>query len=480
MHTAAPTLDASGGGGLVAFALWPDRRVVALRSMLPLLPEGSPTAWVHVAYEGEWQGHPTGGFAFTRDVFGQIVANFEAQANPIPVDFDHEREFMPPPLPARGWVHEMEIRDGTDGLAHLYALVEFGDKAARFVREGGYPFCSGVFDFGAVDRKSGEDIGVEMRSLALCADPFVDGQEPIRLSRRSAALTHGDKMDKFSKESLLKALELLEADEVSLDELMAAAGMAAAQDGGLSAEEPEAPAPAMSDKAAEEEEEIDASDAPPAEPVAASAPEPEAEVALEDDPAAEGEGAAAEMLAQRLMDATGLDPAALLAAIEERLDAVVGALTGALDEDATAPLSAAQAQVEALESTVATLSRELKGYRDAEAKAQREAADAEVAQLIEAGRIPEAKRDFFAHLCLSDRKTFDTVAEALKPVVPLGRHASATETARGEDKSLPEPTKDEVRQYVKTYLSGIPNLTEERATELARAGLKRIAQKRGN
>lgn len=486
MTTMPAHLQTPGGGtGVVAFGLWPERRVVALRSMLPLLPEGAPTTWVHVAYEGEWHGHPTGSFEFTRGVFDQIIANFEAQANPIPLDFDHEREFMPPPLPARGWVHELSIRDDDEGRAHLYAHVEFGDRAAQFVREGGYPFCSGVFDFEATDRKSGDGIGVEMRSLALCADPFVDGQEPIRLSRRSAALTTGETMNKFSKESLQKALDLVEGDELTLEELMALAGAAVAADGGMAEAEPSEPAP-MADKPMEEEEEDDVStaDAPPAEPVAAANPEPEAEVALEDAPADEGEAAAGEMVAQRLMDATGLDAAGLLAAIDERLDAVVEVLSGSLSEDEAAPLSAALSQandkIEALNTTVAALSQELQGFRDEKAKALSRAAEAEVAELVEAGRVPEAKREFFTRLCLSDRATFDTVKESLTPVVPVGAHASATATARGSDKSLPEPTEEEVKAYVKTYLRNVPGLTEERATALARQGLQRIAQKQAH
>lgn len=149
-------------------------RSVLLRGMLPMVREGAAQTWVDVAFEGTWRGHRAGEFSFTREVFEEIVANFRANPNPVPLDYEHATE-MAGPAPAAGWVQGVEVRD-VDGVAHLFALVEFTDEAAQWVREGRYRFSSAVVDFRSRNLQSGEQIGAELLSLALTNVPFIRGQ----------------------------------------------------------------------------------------------------------------------------------------------------------------------------------------------------------------------------------------------------------------------------------------------------------------
>lgn len=139
---------------------------------------------LHIAMEGSWEGHPQGGFKFTSDVFDAMIANFEAQKNPLPIDYEHAA--FPEPgqradTRAAGWIQRLEKRMGADSY-ELWAVVEWTDKAAEMIRAGEYKFCSPAFAFTSTDRKTGADRGPELANVALTNLPFLDGQSPIRLS----------------------------------------------------------------------------------------------------------------------------------------------------------------------------------------------------------------------------------------------------------------------------------------------------------
>lgn len=137
---------------------------------------------LHIAMEGEWQGHPQGAFRFNRDVFEQMVARFEAQANPLPIDYEHKSfDESNPDTRAAGWIQRLELRDGKQG-AELWAVVEWTDAAAKMIRSGEYKYCSPAFALESVDRKTAEETGPELKNVALTNLPFLDGQTPIRLS----------------------------------------------------------------------------------------------------------------------------------------------------------------------------------------------------------------------------------------------------------------------------------------------------------
>lgn len=259
---------------------------------------------------------------------------------------------------------------------------------------------------------------------------------------------------KITKEALAKALDLIEGDELSEEELMAAAHMAAAQDGSL-AEEPEAEEPAEEapmaapeeDPAAmadgEEEDEMPASDVPAGDAVeAADAPEDPAALA-EDMP---GEGDAAAAAVAPLLEATGLDMAGLAAAIQENLDAVASALAGALEAPAAeAPLSSREAELalSARDHTIAALSAKVSDLEAFKATREREDAERDVDTLIEGGLLLGDAREDWVSLRLSNRASFDKMTANLKAVVPLGAHAvGVTPPAQNADESIAIPEGD--------------------------------------
>lgn len=420
-----------------------------LRALYPLISEEAPLVEIHVAMEGSWEGHASGPFELTRAAFAEIVRNFEASPNPIPLDFEHATAFAPE-APACGWVQRLEIRDDADGTAHLWAVAELGEKAAGYVKAGAYRFSSGVFEFGAVDPETGEDVGCVMSSLALTNVPFLRGQTPIQLSRRASSAAHSTRripLMKISKDALQAALDLLEGDEVSMAELEAAAQMAHAQSGELAEDAAPEEAPMMD--GADDEEEHAAMDAgdeedeehPMSTPAAADA------VPLMDEPEEDGEHAASMALAP-LMEATGMDLAALTAALMENQDAVVSALSGALDAPAAdAPLSdrEATAALSARDTTIAALTAQVTTLSEWKAAREQADADRDVSILVSEGLITDDQRADFLAIRLDSRERFDRLAAGLRQVVPTGLHASGL---RPPTEHTPSVQIDEADPYV--------------------------------
>lgn len=438
MH--APSLVSLSMGDAAMMHAYVRSGRLCLRSQFPLIDANAPSKWVHVAYEGQWAGHHSGPFELSRDDFGLAIRNHEAQANPVKLDFDHETEDAPPgsALPARGWVHELKVEDDEDGKAHLFAFVEFGPRAVQHNREGGYRFCSAVFDFGATDRVSGEEIGLRLSSLALTDEPFIDGQQPLHLSTRQRALT-GESMPKLQKEALMAALEQFDSDELDMSQVEAAAQLAMVKDGA-----PEEDAPALQDEVEDEEDDLPLADKDEDDEEVATSDEPAGEVTTADDET--------QTILAPLMQATGLDEAGLAAAISENLDAVVAALQGALDEPAAeAPLNETETALalNARDVTIRQLTKrntELEAESTARAEAE---ADAAVDALLTEGRILDDKRKDWRALCLSNRQSFDRLVADLQQIVPAGAHATGLtpttqpvpETVIDEDSELVQATR---------------------------------------
>jgi len=161
---------------------------------------GSAPRWVQVAEEGEFAGHSAGPFAFDRDAFEQIVANFQGHpsyepgldgvgtARVLAYDFGHASEAHPTKYaasgaPAAAWALELEVRDGDDAKVQMWALTEFLEPALSYVLEGRYQWTSVAVWPDAKDPVTGESIGWYMSSIALTNDPFIQGMVPIAASR---------------------------------------------------------------------------------------------------------------------------------------------------------------------------------------------------------------------------------------------------------------------------------------------------------
>lgn len=479
----------------------------ALRALYPLVREGAPLTWVHVAMSGSWEGHPSGPFTFDRKTFEQCVANFDAQANPVPLDYEHATEWAAQ-APAAGWVHRLKITEDGDSCS-LWALVELTDKAAEYVRSGEYRYSSGVFNFGSIDRRSGNDIGCRMTSLALTNTPFIDSQQPIRLSQKAiaaapkrladpagiasigaartkytrASLAAGATMAgaKVTKADLAELVKRIQGEDVTLDQVEAILTGIAAERGETLGEtdEEEAPtdmpAPPMAQppeayadlsddqrKAFAQDPKISEKiaklvrEGKPADEAAAIAYDmqrrgelsdtPTDATALADAPGAPAPLAApsapmapdpaqtdpAVMVASKLMELTGLDAAAILAALEQNGDAIKAAFVGGAASQAPVPNAAPLSDRERDEHKLALAVRDenakaLKSENEAmrvELGAVRKVeAERAVDRLLKEGRCTDAMKPSLLAMALSDRKRFDEFAATLPQVIPMAPHA---------------------------------------------------------
>ena len=342
-----------------AYALGP--RTLALRAKVGISgkdPE-TRTGWIDIAGPGEWKGHPNGPFTLDVDKFASCIAAFDAQANPIVVDYDHASLAVNADggAPAAGWVQKLEMRG-----ERLWGLVEWCADAAQAIRLGKFRYCSGVFVFDEPDRQSGRDTVCAIDSVALTNRPFLDGQTPIALTRRS--------LEKPMPEDM--------------------------------------PPPAQTEDAAA-------------------------------------------MLAARLMEATGLDAAGLLAALDANLAAIVAALKGEAAPEmeievapaaapaatpppapaAVAPASvtlsadptvaALQATVAALQATVNQQNADLAPLRAQAAERAATALDAEVDQAIACGKIHPAQRAHYVNLARNHTAAWRVLSAEIKPgATPVG------------------------------------------------------------
>jgi hypothetical protein len=179
--------------------------------------DGTVPVWKHIASVGEYEGHPSGGFKFTHEAFDQIIENFEARATPLNVDYEHQtfNRSLKGAIDSAGWIVKLELRENGD---ELWALLNLLPEAAERVRAKKLRQCSPVIIPLATDRKTAEDIGFELRSLALTNDPFLDGLHPFQLTR-VAAMTEDEQKkadaeaaDKAKADEDEKAKKLAEGD----------------------------------------------------------------------------------------------------------------------------------------------------------------------------------------------------------------------------------------------------------------------------
>lgn len=160
--------------------------------------------WQHIAFAGEYRGYLGGArpFQLTRETFERVVENFRKhpsyQAGPdgvgrngvIAWDFHHASEadetsgVIPVAgAPAQGWVLELDVQDGEDGRAQLWALTKWLEPARTYVAQEQYKWASVALVFDAVDGVSGERLGPMLTSVALTNQPFIEGMEPLVAQR---------------------------------------------------------------------------------------------------------------------------------------------------------------------------------------------------------------------------------------------------------------------------------------------------------
>lgn len=134
-----------------------------------------------LAVPGEWKGHYSGVFRIDSADLEKMKLNFDARKIDLVIDYEHQT-LMGCEAPAAGWIKEMHIRDGK-----LYGMASWTAKAKEYIKNGEYRYLSPVFNFEAVDKKTGAWIGCEIESVALTNTPFLDELEEIRANKNFTA-----------------------------------------------------------------------------------------------------------------------------------------------------------------------------------------------------------------------------------------------------------------------------------------------------
>lgn len=455
---------------LKAFSLSDGR--YALRAKLPVIGDDAAKSWVNVAREGVWKGHHRGEFELSAELFEEMIDNFDAQENPARVTYEHpDDEGRGLPVPAAGWIQELEVRESKRG-SELWALVEWVSDAAEMIRKGAYKFCSMVFREQSTHRQSNEEIGAEFFELGITNAPFIDGLAPMKLSKRSAqkkvaaapmslakrakALLGTRRLSnmKYDKAAVEEAIANL-PDDASAEQFHKAVEAALLAQDAASPELEEAPEEKPADLSAAKECSVDLAEAPK--------------------PAEEPAGPAADLLMSALKDALpGMDDAAIVAFVQDNKDALAK-LAGKQPEDglpaedpkSVTSMSVAVARAEVAEAKAVELSRRLEHFeaKDAEEKSGR--VDKLVNEAVEKGTILSSHRDVFLKLGRIDEEDLRVQLTKLsaKPAVPTGK------IVQSRNQPNPVSATDTPEETIVSLLrgSGAPPESITRALENKRA-----------
>jgi phage I-like protein len=241
-------------------------------------------------------------------------------------------------------------------------------------------------------------------------------------------------MNMIKREALMAALDSLDGTEFAPEQLHALVeGVAALE----AAKNPE-----LAEHAVEGEGIAEAGGMGMYDATALAAPAPSAPMA-EAVPPMIGEPApaidqtaqdAAEMIMGKLTSATGMDAAAIMAALDQNLDAVLAALMGAAAPSAAD--TASSLSVRLLSQQLGAVKERLAGYEKAERAATERALDLEVDALVQDGKILPASREQWRTLARTAREQFRALTSTLPRVVPMGREATATATASSNATAL--------------------------------------------
>jgi len=127
---------------------------------------------VLVGLEGTWHGHKNGTFTITPEIMRQLKSNFDSKKIDVVCDFEHQT-LTGDTAPASGWIKELEIEEGSDGMK-LYAHVEWTDEAKAMIESKQYRYVSPVYDPATTAQQSGSNIGWSLHSLSLTNTPFLE------------------------------------------------------------------------------------------------------------------------------------------------------------------------------------------------------------------------------------------------------------------------------------------------------------------
>ncbi|TDQ40970.1 phage protease [Tepidicella xavieri] len=127
---AHPAAELSAGGALMS-----------IHASSPSVAADAPPEWVELIPAGDFSGRDGRG-PYRLDAEAVLKA-FAAGGIDLPIDYEHqslEAEAKAGPVPAAGWIKELEVRDGA-----LWARVQWTPRAAELIAAREYRFLSPVF-----------------------------------------------------------------------------------------------------------------------------------------------------------------------------------------------------------------------------------------------------------------------------------------------------------------------------------------------
>jgi len=144
----------------------------------------------------------------TKADLADVVLNFRDRANgEIPVDYDHSIELAAgkgDPVPAAGWLKRIE--DAPDEHGILWGFAEWTDKARAMLSAKEYKYISAALMWGARDKKTGEQRGCSLSSIALTNQPVLEELPAITLSEAGWKETVDEPTER--REGMIKQLIL--------------------------------------------------------------------------------------------------------------------------------------------------------------------------------------------------------------------------------------------------------------------------------
>ena len=373
---------------------------------------------------------------------------------PVPVLWGHPRHDLGVPIDAAGWIQALEVRDGADGV-ELWGYVEWTKDAADRIALGAQRYCSVVVDFAPIDRVTGESAGLaELYELGLTPSPFLPGMTPITLSRvgtparrntRSLAMDPTKVLMAIAAALGLKKDATPEKMKKAFDALVSLAGAMAEESMPVAEIASEGVAGMMDEKKVQGLSRIAASVRKLADELLVD--EMVESVPDVSDLAEEATEAAGTMVLGKLVQATGLDEAGVVAAITEKLDQVAAMLVAGpvsgMSADAgaqmmrqTTELSAHKARAVELAATVQTLQAQVAEL--SRERVQRQALErtarisASFARLLDEGRVTEAQRPAFASASEQNETLALDIYSALPATAqpPVGALVTGAKAAR--------------------------------------------------
>lgn len=134
---------------------------------------------VLLAVTGSWEGHNAGSFKIDTLDIVRMKNNFDDRKVEIVVDYEHQSLYGCE-APAAGWISDVYTsKDNTE----LWGKIKWTKKAYEYIKNGEYRYLSPVFNFYALDQKSGANIGVRLESVALTNTPFLDELGEVRVNK---------------------------------------------------------------------------------------------------------------------------------------------------------------------------------------------------------------------------------------------------------------------------------------------------------